>query len=56
LPQIKGWGKSIFQVNGPKKQAALAILISTKIDFKSKLTKKDGEGYFIFYQRKNPPR
>ncbi|EGW08365.1 Retrovirus-related Pol polyprotein LINE-1 [Cricetulus griseus] len=31
--RIKGWGK-IFQSNGPKKQAGVAILISNKLDFK----------------------
>jgi hypothetical protein len=30
--RVKGW-KTIFQANGPKKQAGVAILISNKIDF-----------------------
>ena len=30
--RVKGW-ETIFQANGPKKQAAVAILISNKIDF-----------------------
>ena len=30
--RVKGW-KTIFQANGPKKQAGVAILISDKIDF-----------------------
>jgi exonuclease III len=30
--RMKGW-KTIFQVNGMKKQAGVAILISDKIDF-----------------------
>jgi hypothetical protein len=35
-----GWN-TIFQVNGPKKQAAVAILILNKIDFQPKIIKKD---------------
>jgi hypothetical protein len=30
-PRVKGW-KTIFQANGPKKQAGVAILISNKVD------------------------
>lgn len=30
-PRVKGW-KMIFQANGPKNQAGIAILISKKID------------------------
>jgi hypothetical protein len=30
--RVKGW-KTIFQANGPKKQAGVAILIWNKIDF-----------------------
>ena len=37
--RIKGW-KTIFQANGPKKQAGITILISNKIDFQPKLPKK----------------
>jgi hypothetical protein len=44
--RIKGW-KTIFQANGMKKQAGVAILISDKIDFQSKVIKKDKEGHFI---------
>ena len=47
--RIKGW-KTIFQANGPKKQAGVAILISNKIDFQSKVFKKDKEGLFITHQ------
>jgi exonuclease III len=35
----KGW-KTIFQANGMKKQAGVAILISNKIDFQPKVIKK----------------
>ena len=37
---VKGW-KTIFQANGSKKQAGVAILISNKIDFQPKVIKKD---------------
>ena len=43
---MKGW-KTIFQANGLKKQAGVAILISNKIDFQPKVIKKDKEGHFI---------
>jgi hypothetical protein len=42
---MKGW-KTIFQANGPKKQAGVAILILNKINFQLKVIKKD-EGLFI---------
>jgi hypothetical protein len=35
-----------------KKQAGVAILISNKIDFQPKVTKKDKEGHFIFIKGK----
>jgi hypothetical protein len=37
--RIKGW-KTIFQANGPKKQAKVAILKSNKIYFHTKVIKK----------------
>jgi hypothetical protein len=43
---MKGW-KTIFQANGLKKQAGVAIQISNKIDFQPKVIKKDKEGHFI---------
>ena len=48
---MKGW-KTIFQANGLKKQAGVAILISNKIDFQPKVIKKDKEGHFIFIKGK----
>jgi exonuclease III len=48
---VKGW-KTIFQANGPKKQAGVAILILNKIDFQSKVIKKDKEGHFILIKGK----
>lgn len=37
---VKGW-KQVFQEMGTKKQVSIAILIFYKIDFKSKLFKRD---------------
>jgi hypothetical protein len=48
---VKGW-KTIFQANGPKKQARIAILILNKIDFHPKVIKKDKEGHFILIKVK----
>jgi hypothetical protein len=36
--RVKGW-KRIYQANGPRKQARVAILISDKVDFKLTLIK-----------------
>jgi hypothetical protein len=41
--RLKCW-KTIFQDNGPMKQAGIAILISNKIDFQPKVIKRDKEG------------
>ena len=49
--RVKEW-KTIFQANGLKKQAGLAIQISDKIDFKPKVIKKDKEGHFILIKGK----
>ena len=49
--RVKGW-KTIFQANGMKKQAGVAILISDKIDFQPKVIKKDKEGHFILIKGK----
>jgi exonuclease III len=48
--RIKGW-KTIFQTNGLKKQAGVAILISSKIDFQSKVIKKRQGGALHTHQR-----
>ena len=53
--RVKGW-KTIFQANGPKKQAEVAILILNKINFQPKVIKKDKEGHFILIKGKNLPR
>ena len=44
--RVKDW-KTIFQANGAKKQAGVAILILNKIIFPPKVIKKDMEGHFI---------
>jgi exonuclease III len=49
--RVKGW-KTIFQANALKKEAGVAILISNKIDFQSKVIKKDKEGHFILIKDK----
>ena len=39
--------EKIFHANGDQKKAGLAILISDKIDFKTKAVKRDKEGHYI---------
>jgi hypothetical protein len=51
LPQSKRLEK-IFQTNGPKKQAGVAILLSNKIDFQPKVIKKHKEGQGILVNGK----
>jgi exonuclease III len=48
---VKAW-KTIFQANGLKKQAGVAILISKKSVFQPKVIKKDKEGNFILIKGK----
>ena len=44
---MKGW-KKIFRANRDQKKAGVAILISNKIDFKTKAVKRDkGEHYIM---------
>ena len=43
---MKGW-KKIFHSNTEQKKAGLAILISNKIDFKTKAVKRDKNGHYI---------
>jgi exonuclease III len=49
--RMKGW-KTIFQANHLKKQAEIPILIPNKIDFQTKVIKKDKEGHFILIKSK----
>ena len=44
--------EKVFQTNGSKNQAGVAILISNKIDFQPEVIKQDGEGHFIFIEGK----
>jgi hypothetical protein len=44
--QMKGW-KMIFQATGNLKQAEVTILISDKIDFKTKTVRRDKESHCI---------
>ena len=46
---MRGW-KKIFHATGNQKKDRVAILISEKIDFKTK-TKKDKEGHYIMIKR-----
>ena len=43
---MKGW-KKIFHENRDQKKAGVAILVSDKIDFKTKAVKRDKEGHYI---------
>ena len=43
---MKGW-KKIFHANRDQKKAGVAILISDKINFKTKAVKRDKESYYI---------
>ena len=43
---MRGW-KKIFHENGNQKKAGVAILISDKIDFKTKTITRDKEGHYI---------
>ena len=43
---MKGW-KKFFHANKDQKKAGVAILISDKIDFKTKAMKRDKDGQYI---------
>ena len=44
--KVKGW-KKIFHANRDQKKAGVAILISDKIDFKTKAAKRDKDDHYI---------
>ena len=43
---MKGW-KKILHANGDEKKAGVAILVSDKIDFKTKAMKRHKDGHYI---------
>ena len=44
--KVKGW-KKIFHTNGDQKKAGISVLISDKIDFKTKSVKRDKDEHYI---------
>ena len=44
--KVRGW-KKIFHANRNQNKAAVAILISDKIDCKTKTIRRDKEGHYI---------
>jgi len=48
--KMKGW-KKIFHANRDRKKAGVAILISDKIDFKTKAVKRGKERHYIMIKR-----
>ena len=48
--KVKGWEK-IFHAHRHDRKAGVAILISDKIDFKTKDIKKDKEGHYLMIKR-----
>ena len=47
--KVKG-SKKVFHTNGNQKKAGVAILISDKIDFKTKTITRDKEGHYIMIE------
>ena len=43
---MKGW-KKIFHTNRDQKKAGVAILTSDKLDFKTKVIKRDKEAHYV---------
>ena len=47
--KLKGW-KKIFYANRNQKKAGVAILISDKIDFKTKAVKREKDGHYLMFK------
>ena len=50
--KVKGW-KQIVQANRQEKKSSVAILISDKLDFKTKPIKRDTDEHFIIFKEKS---
>ena len=50
--KIKGW-KNVFHANNNQKGAGVAILISSKTDFKAKIVTRDKEGQYLIIKGSN---
>jgi len=46
---VRGW-RNIYHANGCEKKVGVAVLISDKIDFKTKTVTRDKEGHYIIIQ------
>ena len=44
--KVRGWEK-MFHANGQDRRVGVVILLSDKIDFKTKATEKDKEGHYL---------
>lgn len=44
--KVKRW-KNTFHANGDRKKAGIAVLISDKIDFKTKTVLRNKEGHYL---------
>ena len=49
--KVNGWKKKNIPSNGHEKKAGVAILISDKINFKTKAIKRDKEGHYMILRR-----